>query len=221
MSSIERVYVGCPAKKPDPSYWRRLDAFEIATNSQPHNGRTLNRWRRETPEDKVFTCPIDSAVVIARFKGEEAEAAWARSEQDAKRLDAVMMVLRTPASFRPTAANRAALIEFAQKHQERPIAWWAEGLWADQHEMMAEVCAEAGLVPVVDPLALDDDEPLPPESLIYWRLLGRRGGSQRFSDHDLDTLTDLAMERRGIIIFGGAHMAGDATRFAEQMKAFA
>ncbi|MCA9539162.1 MAG: hypothetical protein KC620_09775, partial [Myxococcales bacterium] len=56
----------------------------------------------------------------------------------------------------------------------------------------------------------------PPEGPhFYWRLLGRRGMTGRFTDHELDTLLDLSADREGgHVVFTAATMLPDARRFA-------
>ena len=73
-------------------------------------------------------------------------------------------------------------------------AWWAEGLWESDPESTDALCTETGLVRVVDPLGLDDDAELPSGSVAYWRLMGRRGMTGRFTDYEMEQLADMVLQ---------------------------
>lgn len=175
---------------------------------------TYRRWREEGPPGG-FIPRIASGVIEAGFQGAEAEKAWAFTEQVVERLGAEQVLMRTPASFRPTADNRQALVDFfAPRTAKIPVAWWAEGLWESQTEDFLETCEAAGLRPVIDPLAWDEDAPFPSAGAFYWRLLGRLGMGGRYSDYDFDRLLELAADREGVVIFTHARMRPDAIRLA-------
>lgn len=95
------------------------------------------------------------------------------------------------------------------------VAWWAEGLWEGQPDELMAVCDEANMLPVVDPLGLDDDEELPGGKEFYWRILGRRGLRGGFSDYQLELLVESCLQREtGSIFFSAPDMFNDARRFA-------
>lgn len=215
MDNTPNIRVACQGfRGPKAKYFETLGAYEMQERAAPRRD-TLRRWRREVPEDACFIVPVPAAVVTAGFAGEAAEAAWDEAARAAELLGADTFLLRTPGSFRPTAANRAALISFFEgRSAGRRIAWWAEGLWESQPEDRDAVCAAAGLTPVVDPLQLDDDEPLPGGDFFYWRLMGGHGMG-RFSDYDIDTVMSHAAERHnGVIVFTHPRMRPDALRMA-------
>lgn len=183
--------------------------------------RTYRRWQGEGPAGG-FVPRVPRALADAGFAGEAAVEAWTQTEAIAESLGATQVLLRTPSSFRPTAANRQALIDFfSARTAALPVAWWADGLWESQTEDFLATCAASGLRPVIDPLAWDEDEPFPAGDNFYWRLLGRMGMSGRYSDYDFDRLLDLADERSGTIVFTHPRMRPDAVRLALTLRQLA
>ncbi len=212
--------VACPGfRGPKARYFERLAAWELTPTEMNAKPGTCRRWAEERPQGTAYVPRLDDSLLAAGFAGEAAEAAWAAAVERAEWLQADTVLLRTPASFRPTPANRAALVQFFKGRAGPQVAWWAEGLWAGAPEETYALAAEAGLIPVVDPLSLDDDEPLPEGDVIYWRLRGSLGMQGRFSDYDLDRLTEAVAGRRaGYVVFAAPEMWRDATRFAELLQ---
>ncbi len=199
-------------------YWKFLDAWELSPEEERTSLKVLGRWRAQAPEAARYVPRVCSSVVAAGFAGEEAEAGWARTLACAERLGADTVLLRTGGDFRPTSVHRAAMDAFFGAEGRRPeglrVAWWAEGLWSyDDHLALS---ADLGLVPAVDPLGLEPDELPPAGPEIYWRLMGRRGLANRFSDYDLDVLLGhLEGRSGGHIVFTTRQMLRDARRLAE------
>jgi len=200
-------------------YWEQgLSAFEL--NQQ--NSKTLRRWSHEAPEGVRFILPLEPGLLSAGFKGPQAEEAWDRSLKVAKRLPTDLLLLRTPAHFRPTKENREALKAFfgaRLKGSGLRLAWWAEGLWEGLEEEWFTLCEELGVTPILDPLAMEDDPPL--EGDFYWRLMGRRGMSAGFSDYDLERLLEWSTGRSGVVLFSHSTMLRDAKRFVQWSAEFA
>ena len=216
---MNRIRVACAGFKGALSvYWRELDAMELSQAQTDATKGTQIRWRETAPDDVRFVPRVPAEIALVDFRGPVADAWWNRAVDVAKRLTADTMLLRTAPDFRPTTANRRALIDFFGQRRVPglTVAWRAEGLWDGQPEDRDAVCEEAGLIPVVDPLGIDPDdleEALPQGERIYWRLLGRPGGGTRFSETDLEDLVALAAERTGgYIVFGTGQMTGDARR---------
>lgn len=220
MRAMDWIRVGCAGFRGSPAkYWAQgLDVRELTPAESHARPRTLRRWREAAPPAARFVPTADPALARARFAGEEARASWARTLQAVEHLEADTVLLPTPADFRPTRENRAALLAFARS--ARPsglrLAWRAEGLWETQPEDRDALCAEGDLIPVVDPLHVDEEagETLPPGEHVYWRLLGGPGMGVRFSDDDLDRLLAACAGRAGgYVIFGAPQMLRDARRF--------
>lgn len=194
-------------------YFGRLSALELPVNEGGARARTLSRWRAEAPPTAAFIPRVDPGVLAADFSGPAAETAFARTLSVCRRVGATTALLHTPASYRPTAHNRARLESFFAERQGVQVAWWADGLWSGMAEERDALCEQAGLIPVIDPLALDDDEAPPEGDTIYWRLRGKVGMRARFSDHDLDRLLAMCVGRTsGHVVFTLPEMLRDATR---------
>ncbi len=213
---MNALHVACVGYTgPRRRYWQAVDTLELTDRDLVAKPATLRRWRSEAPAHARFVVRVDPALVAAGFVGPDAAAAWDRTRAVADLLEADTLLLRTPPSFRPTAANREALRAFFTAHRgDLTVAWWADGLWESQPEDRDAVCAAAGLLAVADPLA-DDEEDLPGGAQVYWRVRGRVGMGGRLSDDDLDRLCGLAAERAGgQLVFDAPTMMNDARRFA-------
>lgn len=219
MSDNRTVRVGCLGYTGRRrSYWKALRALEIgAEQVETVKAGTLARWRDEAPANARFIPVVPPALAASGF-GEAGLPAWQRAVEVAEALGADTVLLTTPASFRPTAANRARLTAFFKAHRPEGlrVAWWAEGLWESQPEDRDETCVAAGIHPAIDPLGLDDDEEPPEGGWVYWRLMGRKGLAPRYTDYEIDTLLDLLMEHdEGYVIFTAPTMFTDARRLAQ------
>lgn len=225
MPPMNTLHVGCATQTgPQSRYWKQFNAFEI----EPRVVATMKpkaaaRWRASAPPGAVFVPTVPPALAAGYFTG-DGLATWKRALDLADALEARTVLLHTAASFRPTRDNRERLIDFVGSHRPEglAIAWWAEGLWESQPEDRAAVCEAAGIIPAVDPLGQDDEDEeatLPEGDVIYWRLMGRKGLTGRYTDFEIDTLLALAEERRaGHVIFTTPTMFGEARRFASLLR---
>lgn len=221
MSDQAPIRVGCLGFRGSrKEYFKDLDVMELDDRKGVRLA-TYRRWRGEGPPGG-FVPRLIGAPATGDFTSEDAVAAWDHAAAVVDCLAADQLLLRTPSSFRPTAVNRQAIVDFfAPRTAEIPVAWWADGLWESQTEDFLDTCKAAGLRPVIDPLAWDEDEPFPSEGEFYWRLVGRLGMGGRYSDYDFDQLLDRAADRRGTIIFTQARMRPDAIRLALTLRQLA
>lgn len=201
------IQVACAFDGPLSLYWEQgFAAREIAGVRNP---KTLSRWRKLKPEGATLVITVRMPQFNAATLP-ELEAA----RQSAAKLGSKTILLMTPASFRPTQENIAGMIAFFKAHAgDLRICWWPEGLWSTQEEARDEICAATGLVPAIDPLALEPDEEPPEGEFFYWRIMGSRGLSGRLSDFELDNLLELTEGREGIIAFTSEGMHRDAKSF--------
>ncbi|MCB9524425.1 MAG: hypothetical protein H6702_13785 [Myxococcales bacterium] len=211
--------VGCVGfRGPKARYFERMGAWELAPTEMNAKPGTQARWVEDAGPG-AYVPRVDPAVAEALFKGEAAEAGWARTVEAAERLQADTVLLRTPATFRPTPQNKAALQAFFAGRPGPTVAWWADGLWDGMLEDTAALAQAAGVLPVVDPLGLDDDEVPPAGPRIYWRVRGGQGMQGKLSDYDLDRLADMVQGRvGGHVVFAAPEMWGDAGRFASLLE---
>src|SRR5262245_10565136 len=117
---MARLLVGLPALVGDiEKYKERFDIVELRPidASLPRIG-TLRKWRKTVPPGFVFSLVLPR--VVGELKpGEELDQALATSLEIADAVEARCVVLQTPASVRPTAANRKRLAQlFARLPKE-------------------------------------------------------------------------------------------------------
>src|SRR5262249_19918366 len=107
---MARLLVGLPALQGDlEKFASRFDMVEIrpVDTSTPKRG-TLRKWRRAVPPAFVFSVVLPRAVGELQ-PGQELDEALATSLESAAALEARCVVLATPASVRPTQANKKRL----------------------------------------------------------------------------------------------------------------
>src|SRR5262245_41968493 len=107
---MARLLVGLPALQGDlEKYAKRFDLVEVC----PGEGAvpkptTLRRWRKSVPPAFVFSVVLPKAVGELA-PGPALDAALTSSLDVAAALEARCVVLQTPASVRPTGANKKRL----------------------------------------------------------------------------------------------------------------
>lgn len=164
---MARLLVGLPALQGDlKKYKNRFDLVEVrpVDTSLPRLA-TLRKWRKAVPPGFVFS------VVLPRVVGELAggkalDEALAAALEVAATLEARCVLLQTPPSLRPTAANRKKLADlFARVPTEGVVRCWeASGLW--ERDDILVTARGAGVLPVLDAAR----EALPQGPIAYTRL---------------------------------------------------
>jgi hypothetical protein len=181
-------------------YWKVLRDYELSNQDLATKVNRLRTWKEQAPEDARFMARISPKVISEMFSDQRgissvSEAEIARAMARVEALDSKLLILHTPSNIRPSKQNEEAVIKLRQRVSDTlPIAWKADGLWAES-EAYYELCSAHNLVPVIDPLMWDEDEPLPSGQLAYWKIMGGQGLSVRLSEYDLDKLLDLADQR--------------------------
>lgn len=169
--------------------------------------KSLARLRRAAGEDFSFVLRAPAALTHAREKtlnklklaylphgrlptdpfdtGELGQAAWQWTTEAAEALGADAIFWQTPASFRPTPANRTRLTTFVERNLgDTPVIWDSQGLW--ELDELAAACRELGLIPSYDPLL--ESAPLP--GTTYLRVLGKARSVHGLSADELYLLAD-------------------------------
>ena len=216
------------------SYVRRFPLVEVQhTFYEPPSDAVLARWRAQAPTDFEFTIkawqlvthestsptyrrlkqplPDSAHGQVGSFRTTPATlAAWQRTLECARVLQASAVLLQCPKSFRPTDENVERLRTFVGQVQ-RPsgrLLWEPRGAWPT--ELLAELCAELDLVHVVDPM---HTETVTPERT-YYRLHGTTGPRHVHTDDELRRLRDLVKGRPSpYVLFNNLPRTGDAERF--------
>ena len=227
------ILVGCCGFVPSQAeYCRRYPAVEIATTfyNLPRLA-TAARWRALTPPGfqfalrawQVITHHADSPTYArTRLDPRDREHcggfrwnattrwAWDATWRVAKELDAFLVLLQPPASFRPTKENVANLRSFAEraKRGRAHLGWEPRGPWPA--ELVAGLCRELDLVHVVNPLVA---LPATPRPFRYFR---PQGGPAPLRAEELVALRDRCRQERTPVycFFNHRAMAADAARFA-------
>ncbi|BDG59701.1 DUF72 domain-containing protein [Caldinitratiruptor microaerophilus] len=226
------VLVGCcgwALRQAD--YVRRYPIVEIQqTFYDPPREATLVRWREAAPEGFVFTMkawqlvthPASSPTyrrlrrplpgckeAYGSLQGTpEVEDAWRETVRAARILGARLVLLQTPASFRPTQENLTRMRRFLRDAERGPfvLAWEPRGPWPE--EVVRDLCRELDLVHAVDPFVA---QPVWGD-LQYLRLHGVGGYGYRYTDADLNRLRGL-IRPPAWVLFNNVSMAADAARF--------
>lgn len=221
------------------AYVRRFPVVEVQqTFYEPPGDGVLTRWRTRVPSTFEFTIKAWQLVThestsptyrrlkqplpdIARgqvgaFRATDPVlAAWQRTLECARILQATAVLLQCPKSFGPTVDNVGRLRTFITQ-VERPsgrLLWEPRGDWPTQ--LLTELCAELNLVHVVDPMLA---ETVTPEQT-YYRLHGTTGARHVHTDEELHRLQSLIEGRPSpYVMFNNLPRAGDAERFLAMLS---
>lgn len=164
---MARILVGLPALQGDlEKYQGRFDMVELRPidSSVPRVG-TLRKWRKLVPPGFVFSV-ILPRVVGELTPGPALDEALATSLEIAAAVEARCVVLQTPATVRPTAANRKRLVAiFERIAPEGTVRCWEPtGMW--EREDVIATARSAGVLPIFDAAR----EALTPGPIAYTRL---------------------------------------------------
>lgn len=191
-----RLFVGPATPRGDYSKLAtRFGMAEIRADGPLPRPATLRTWRRDAGPQFVFS------VVLPRLVGtlvstKESARALADALEAARLLEARCLLLQTPASVRPTNANRDRIAALVAKLPALAIniAWEPSGLW--ELEEIRATARLAQVLPVLDAAHQD----LLPGSVVYTRLRAL-GGSARLGEKALDRAADqLATRREAFVV---------------------
>jgi len=187
---------------------------------------TLKAWQLITHDPKSPTyrrlskpLPQEKHSHYGYFRPtDEVFSAWEVTEKIASALEAVVILFQCPASFRPTAENKANMRAFFGKIDRKSylFAWEPRGKW--QPLETKELCQELNLIHCVDPFKA---RPLYGD-ILYFRLHGKTGYKYRYADEELTELEDLVgslgvHSTEAYVLFNNTNMAEDALRFEQMM----
>lgn len=244
---LKRVKVGtCGFSKSRRAIYRDLDVVEIQqTFYDPRVPGFLERIRGEAPEGFEFTVKawmlvthqynkrlwnrLKSPVPGGRgdygfFKDNEAVRwAWRETVKAAETVGARIILLQSPASFKPTGENMSRLESFLSKYwpEGYRLAWEPRGEWWDSTGVLDRMREEYGLIIVGDVLR----GRMPPgRDLLYTRLHGLGGREvnykYKYTDVDLERLKRIVLEggwRDSYVLFNNIYSYDDAVRFKKLM----
>ncbi len=247
---MQRVLVGCcgwAVKGGKEAYYQKFPAIEVQeTFYKLPKPETVKRWRENAPSGFVFCMkawqavshPVSSptwrkAGLVQAKSGKtrygwlrpvkENFAAWDKTVEVAKAMQARVVVIQTPASMpddQKTQQNIMKFFEHATGHTVT-IAWEPRGKLAKNIAFLKKVCEKHGIIHVTDVLKA---EPATLHEIFYTRLHGLGGEVNyryRYSDEDLSLLAEKIYARdfgEGYVFFNNVWMAEDAERFMRLLK---
>jgi uncharacterized protein YecE (DUF72 family) len=187
-----------------------IKAWQLIT----HEGKspTYRRLRRElTPQERATCGGFRSSAIVRE--------AFTRTLACQKLLSATAILFQCPASFRPEPANVTRLRSFFTRiaNPLRPegvrYLWEPRGpAWVRRADLARELCAELGLVHVVDPFVTTPSPEDGAGGAAYFRLHGVTGARHVYSDAELRKLA-LMTPPDAYVMFNNIPRVGDAKRF--------
>jgi len=248
-STGKKILVGtCGFSASRRKIYQDLDVVELQfTFYDPRDEKLLSKLASEKPEGFEFTVKAWMLVTHAynkrlwrRLKGpvpgdpekygyfqdtEEVEWAWSETLKAAERVGARIIVLQTPASFRPTTENIGRLERFLEKHRGdvEVLAWEPRGEWWSKRELLASISDRFDLVIAGD--FLRGRTPPACREIAYARLHGLGGGEvnykYKYTSEDLKRLADIV---RGLcsptvyVLFNNVYSYVDAVEFKKLLS---
>jgi uncharacterized protein YecE (DUF72 family) len=184
---------------------------------------TAHKWRELADAvNPGFVFTVKAYQVLthkARFRGEEARAAFRGTAEIADALRADTVLLQTPPSFGPSEENVSALREFLQASDrgDLMLVWEPRGRWEKERALVEEIVREHGLVHCTDPFK---SPPVITGKFSYLRLHGAPPGKRMYrytyTDVDLRWLKeflDALPADEVYLFFNNDTMYRDALRF--------
>jgi uncharacterized protein YecE (DUF72 family) len=185
---------------------------------------SLKAWQLITHEPKSPTyrelkqkIPESKAENYGSFKPtDEVFAAWDRTREIAKILNATHVVFRCPPSFVPSSGNKRNLEMFFSSilRQKIVLAWEPGGNW--EASDVKAICKDLHLVHVVDPFRARSEY----GGMRYYRLHGIGDEKYKYTAKNLTTLKKLAIKRKNAyFMFNNTRMYDDAMALKELLAA--
>lgn len=220
-----------------PDYVRALPVVEIQhTFYHPPQIKTLEKWRRDVPDDFEFTMkawqmithegtsptyrkldrPLTETEIeeVGFFKPTPSvKLALDVTLESAKALRARTILFQCPAKFQPLPENILNMKRFFNSFDRTglDLAWEPRGkLWTA--DIVGEICEELDLWHCADPFVTPSVTP----DRVYFRLHGRPRWRYTHDDEELMELTTLIpRDRTAYVFFNNITMKDDAVRFSK------
>ena len=192
---------------------------------------TAERWRTEVDEmNKQFEFSVKASKIIThvdRFGSRSSLDAFSRMLDVCAVLRGKVLLLQSPASFRPTPDNLNRLEKFFSKVNpgEVALAWEPRGKWWEVKEKIQGICRKFRLVCCVDPFQ-HEPIPTPGVQLAYFRLHGFGEPSMyqyRYSRSELNELLGTCLALSGsvdstYVFFNNSFMYANACEFQSMLN---
>jgi len=187
---------------------------------------TVVKWRENAPKGFEFTVKAHQDISHKfKLKAESSASTFGLMKQICKLLEAKILLIQTPASFRPNSLEDAK--EFFEKmnRDDLILVWETRGpLWEQKatYQSLGEVLKTVDVVHVTDPFRV---MPAYTGTIAYFRLhgLGDRMYYYQYSDEELKRLYGFARsfedEGKGVyVLFNNLTMFDDASRFKRYVE---
>jgi uncharacterized protein YecE (DUF72 family) len=228
----------CGFRSTKEVYVAQLSTVEIQhTFYQPPQVSTLERWRKDVPDEFEFTLKAWQLITHEsrsptfkrlRRKLTETELneagsfratdivkeAWDVTLACAAALKARTVLFQCPASFKPTDDNINNLENFFSDVDRGGLnfAWEPRGKWED--ETIKRICNDHDLWHAVDPFSRSTVTP----DRCYYRLHGRVRWRYQYEDGELMELAQmLPVDKLSYVFFNNITMVDDAVRFEKML----
>jgi len=244
-----KVKVGtCGFSKSRKQIYSELDIVEVQqTFYDPRNHQWLKKIKEEAPTSFEFT--IKAWMLITHkynpklwkrlktdipypkesfgdLRRNDAVCwAWSETMKAAEILNATIILVQSPPSFKPIRENIENIIDFFQNcnREGRIIAWEPRGKWWENTRLLESIHNDLNILIAGDPLR----GRLPPEDqeILYGRLHGL-GGTEvnyryKYTDEDLERLVNIIVKidkKENYILFNNIYSYQDAVRFKNILK---
>jgi len=187
---------------------------------------TVARWRKEAPENFEFTVKAHQSISHEyKLRLAETMKAFETMKEICRELEAKILLIRTPASFKPENLKTAEEFFRGIERDDLIIVWETRGaLWEKEEtrEELRMILESLDVPHVTDPFRT---LPVYSGRVAYLRLhgLGSRMYYYQYSDEELLRLRDTARsleteEREVYVLFNNLSMFEDAYRFQSFIK---
>jgi len=187
---------------------------------------TVVKWRKNAPKGFEFTVKAHQDISHKfRLKAATTASTFGQMKQICKLLEAKILLIQTPASFRPNKLGSAE--EFFEKMNRDGLilAWETRGpLWEQKavHKKLSEILETVNVVHVTDPFRV---MPAYASTVAYFRLhgLGNRMYYYQYSNEELKKLHVFvkSFETEGkevYVLFNNLTMFNDTVRFKQYVE---
>jgi uncharacterized protein YecE (DUF72 family) len=182
--------------------------------------QTVERWKEEAKavnENFEFTVKAFQGITHKEFFSEKSFEWYEQMKAICRALDAKILLIQTPASFKPTQENIERLSKFFKsvKRNRLVIAWEPRGKW---EEKVKTICKKFNLVHCVD-LFREEPQYLGKKKIAYIRLHGFGKPSMynyKFSRRELLELKEklYGIDAKEIyVLFNNVYMYENALEF--------
>jgi len=222
------IKVGCCGYPTSMSkYYENFNLIELNITFYNYpKPTTLTKWRQNAPKNFEFTVKAHQDITHKhKFKPAPSIQAFNQMKQICKTLRARILLLQTPASFKPDKLQDAYNF-FTQTNRENLIlAWETRGPKWDNpttREKLSKTLQELNITHITDPLKT---MPTHTNNTAYFRLhgLGQRMYYYQHTDKELEKLHNLvkpleAKQKEVYILFNNLSMLDDSLRFKHYLK---